>query len=222
MKITSEYDPKTKSTTRFLASLSPSADATSAQINIPSTTMGDVMKIEIIGNGTAMEFQQITEGQYRKWVDQGTAATSQQRAEEGGTCPDVYAVTGVSQARRAGVAGPCPYSSKLYVTFDAADEIEIDLADIVEHHPEDLIHCREAYPDPVPHIQRTLALKGTFYSVELPFDHFVLDKLSIGMTYCYGAFMIDQVRYDGVAIQLQLPDVVSESVEVRAGGTNPS
>ncbi|OYU36368.1 hypothetical protein [Novosphingobium sp. PASSN1] len=105
----------------------------------------------------------------------------------------------------------------MYVTGDACGDIEIDLADLVDDYPEKLIHCREAVADPVPHFQRTRELEGTFYEAEFAGDDFVWDKLSVGMTYFDGAYMIDLVEYDGVTIEIELPDVTSDCVVFKAG-----
>ena len=105
----------------------------------------------------------------------------------------------------------------MYVTGDAGGDIEIDRADLVDDYPEKLIHCRKAAADPVPHFQRTRELEGTFYEAEFAGDDFVWDKLSVGMTYFDGAYTIDLVEYDGVTIEIELPDVTSDCLVFKAG-----
>lgn len=175
------------------------------------------MNIQIRGSGTAIEFRRLTDEQYRYWVNEGEAAIKRHLDGEHGVCPDSFAVTSTAEADHASLVGPCPYSAMMYVTGDASGDLEIDLADIIEDYPEKLIHCREAFADPVPHIQRTQELAGTFCDADFAGDDFVWDKLSIGMTYFDGIYLIDKVEYDGVPIEVELPEVTSDSIEVKAG-----
>jgi hypothetical protein len=43
-----------------------------------------------------------------------------------------------------------------------------------------------------------------------------LDKLSVGMAYFDGAYMIDLVEYEGEALEIELPEVVEDRVVVKA------
>lgn len=174
------------------------------------------MNIQIRGSGTAIEFHRLTEEQYRYWSSEGEAALKRHLDGETGVCPDTFAVTSTAEADHASLVGPCPYGAIMYVTGDASGDLEIDLADIVEDYPDKLIHCREAELDPVPHVQRIRELEGTFCSADFAGDDFIWDKLSVGMTYFDGAYMIDRVEYDGEVIDVHLPEVTSDSVAVKA------
>ena len=175
------------------------------------------MNIQIRGSGTAIEFRRLTEEQYRYWSNEGEAAIKRHLDGDDCVCPDSLAVTSTAEADHASLVGPCPYSAMMYVTGDAGGDIEIDLADLMDDYPEKLIHCREADPDPIPHLQRTRELDGTFCEADFAGDDFVWDKLSVGMTYFDGAYMIDRVEYDGVALEIEMPEVTSDCIVFKSG-----
>ena len=173
------------------------------------------MNIQIRGCGTAIEFRRLTEEQCCYWVNAGDAALKMHLDGDQGDCLDAYAVTSIYTAERSSIVGPCPYSAMMYVTGDADGDLKIDLADIIHDYPGQLIHCREAYPDPVTHLQRTRELEGTFCEADFGGEEFIWEKLLIGMTYCDGAYMIDQVQYDGVPIDIAMPDVTTDKINIK-------
>ena len=58
----------------------------------------------------------------------------------------------------------------------------------------------------------TRELEGTFYEAEFA----VWDKLSLSLTYFDGAYMIDRVVYDGVALEIELLEVTSDCIALKA------
>lgn len=173
------------------------------------------MKIEIGGTGTAKEFRRLTEEQYRYWIKEGEAALKRHLDGDDCVCPDSLAVTSTADADRASFAGPCPFNAVLYVTGAAGDDIEIDIADIVEDYPDQLVHRREADFDSVPHLRRTRELDGTFCEAEFAGDDFDWDKLSISITYFDGEYIIDQVEYDGVALEIKTPEEFKDRIVLK-------